>query len=469
MMWRWNEFADNAAVVTDEEQFITYKQLGEMSESLSRHLTARALVLCLNNNSIGALLGYVTCVQYKSVAILMSDRLRDESIRAYVERYKPSFVWAPDYLVHSCLTQNSGMRVVYSVLGYCLLQTAYGSWFSLHDELALLLATSGTTGNPKLVRLSYTNVQSNAEAIIDYLHIDESQRAMLTLPIHYSFGLSIVNTHLLSGASIILSSDSMVQKPFWFKMKKLEATSLSGVPFTFDTLQKLNLLTLDLPYLQTITQAGGKLQPQVHQTMATYADQSHKRFFVMYGQTEATARMSFLPAENSLQKIGSIGVPIKGGQFELYDEFGHAIHTPFHAGELVYKGKNVMLGYANCGADLAKGDEQKGVLYTGDCACFDEEGYYYITGRLNRWIKYMGTRVQLDDIESMIMSIDDTIDVACTGNDDGMVLYVTNTSTSDLLKQHVTDRTGIRKSFIRVVEVSEIPRNAAGKILYHQL
>ncbi len=196
----------------------------------------------------------------------------------------------------------------------------------------------------------------------------------------YVYGLSVINTHIFSGASIVVTDKTLFQKEFWQLMKDFEVTNFNGVPYTFEMLMRLRFLRMKLPALKIITQAGGKLDPELHLKFAEYAAQNDKKFFVMYGAAEATARMGYLPAEKSLDKIGSMGIAIPGGRFELAD------------GELIYYGDNVSLGYAECGEDLSKDDERHGKLITGDLAKVDDEGFYTIIGRKKRFLKMFGSK-----------------------------------------------------------------------------
>ena len=219
-----------------------------------------------------------------------------------------------------------------------------------------------------------------------------------------SFGISILNSHLVSGATILLTDKSIAQKEFWNFIKQEKATSLSGVPYTFEMLKRLRFFRMDLPSIKTITQAGGKLRADLVKEYIDGAIATNKQFIVMYGQTEATARMSYLPWEVASEKYASIGVAIPGGVFELQDENLKVITCCDVDGELVYRGANVSMGYAETQSDLTKGDENNGILYTGDIARRDADGYYYITGRMKRFVKVFGNRVNLDAIEQILKS-----------------------------------------------------------------
>ena len=231
-----------------------------------------------------------------------------------------------------------------------------------------------------------------------------------------SHQVSILNIHLMVGATILLTDHGLMQKEFWRFLKEQAATSFGGVPYTYEMLDKLRFFRMDLPALRTMTQAGGKLLPELHKKFAEYALEKDKHFVVMYGQTEATARMGYLPYEQSLKKYGSMGIAIPGGQLWLRDVNGNRITEPDVAGELVYEGPNVTLGYAQCREDLIKGDERHGILETGDMAKCDTDGYFYIVGRKKRFLKVFGNRLHLSGFSVYPIS-------EIPKNDAGKVLY----------------------------------------------
>ena len=237
---------------------------------------------------------------------------------------------------------------------------------------------------------------------------------------NYTYGLSIINSHLLVGAVLLLTEKALTQKEFWNFFKEAGATSFGGVPYTYEMLDRLRFYRMELPSLRYMTQAGGKLIPELHKKFAEYAEKNGKKFIVMYGQCEATARMGYLPADKAIEKCGSMGIAIPGGRFRLIGLDGSTVTEPYTTGELVYEGDNVTLGYAECGEDLLKGDEQHGVLETGDMAQFDEEGFYYIVGRKKRFLKIYGNRVNLDEIDRMVKGEFLGIDCAAAGVDDHM-------------------------------------------------
>lgn len=364
---------------------------------------------------------------------------------------------------------------LYSHFSVACVRTAAGEWRTLgriapvvHPDVAVLLSTSGSTGSPKLVRLTSANLQANAKSIAQYLELDEHERPVTTLPMHYSYGLSVLNSHLSVGATLVLTGQPVTARKFWDFFREHEATSIAGVPTIYAMLKQLRFERLDLPSLRTMTQAGGRLAPDLIRWYAELAASRGQRFFVMYGQTEATARMSYVPSQRALDKAGSIGIAIPGGSFDLIAEDGRIIEGVDETGELRYTGPNVMMGYAASVEDLADSDRQSGVLLTGDLARRDEDGYYYVVGRLKRFIKVFGNRIGLDEVEAQLR--EENYDVAVTGRDDLLVVAVRGHSDgTDALIAHVSAKYRLHRSAIRVHAVDEFPLSTSGKVQYVEL
>lgn len=463
-MFKLEKYGNRIAAITDDQKQITYDQILAFSKKISEVIAPRSVVFSICKNSIGSLVGYISFINNGIIPLLLSSSLDDELFDNLFESYRPMYIWAPKNW-----TLNK-FKVVFEEYEYSLYAT-YESAIPVYQDLALLLTTSGSTGSPKLVRQSYFNILSNTKAIIEYLQINCEERPITTLPMNYTYGLSIINTHIYSGATILLTEKTLMQKQFWDFLSEYKATSFGGVPYTYEMLNRLRFWTRDLPELKTMTQAGGKLSPELHKKFAEYASQTGKKFVVMYGQTEATARMAYLPYEKSLEKYGSMGIPIPGGEFELIDIRNEVIAECEKVGELVYKGPNVALGYAECAEDLSKGDEWHGVLATGDMAKRDKDGYYYIVGRKKRFLKMFGNRVNLDEMERLIKTEFGDVDCACVGKDDNMSIYVTNINekTQQDIKKFISNKTKLNKAAFKIINIHNIPKNDSGKILYSKL
>ena len=465
-IWDLDSFANNTALIDDNNNKLSYHELKIESEKVANSLGRRCLVFCLCQNKIGSILGYAAFVNNNIVPLLLSSNIDSDSLLRLMEIYKPAYLWIPE----SQRKNFHDMTEIYNVYDYILLKTNYEREFNLYENLALLLTTSGSTGSPKLVRQSYKNILSNALSIKQFLNLNESERPITTLPMNYTYGLSIINSHLLAGAAILVTDKTLMQKDFWDFMRRENATSLGGVPYTYEILDKLRFYNMNLPALRTLTQAGGKILPELQEKFARYAQENNKKFIVMYGQSEATARMSYLQSEKALTKIGSIGAAIPGGKFKLIDDNDREITQILTPGELVYMGENVTLGYAESGEDLSKGDERKGVLRTGDIAEFDSDGDFYIVGRKKRFLKIYGNRVNLDEIDKFIHE-KFNIESVSSGLDDKMYIFITekDKNFADKIKEFAANKTKINPSAFKVVIIDEFPRNQSGKIMYSEL
>ena len=465
MIWDLEKYHDNTAIIDECGHAMTYSELAEAGNRIATAVGGRCLVFSLCRNTIGSVIGYVSFVNADIVPVLLNAHLERELLQGLLAVYQPKYLWVPEAQAE----EFSGMEYVYTSYGYVLLRTGYEKEYPLYPELGLLLTTSGSTGSPKFVRQSYTNILANARAIVQYLELDETERPITTLPMNYTYGLSIINSHLLVGATILVTDKGLMQKEFWQFFKEQQATSFGGVPYTYEMLDRIRFFRMALPSLRTMTQAGGKLIPELHKKFAEYAQENGKKFVVMYGQCEATARMGYLPADKAVEKCGSMGIAIPGGKFRLVDVNGCEVSESHMTGELVYEGLNVTLGYAECGEDLMKGDERQGVLETGDIAQFDEDGYYYIVGRKKRFLKIYGNRVNLDEIDRMVKGHFEGLDFTSAGVDDHMYLFVTDETAAEDVKGFVVAKTGLNPAAFKTVVISEIPKNDAGKILYKEL
>ena len=463
MIWNIETYSENKAFVDEYGNELTYKELFVEGKRMA-DMMDRCLVFCLCSNTIGSVFGYVTFLNHDIVPVMLSEHLERELLDNLFNTYSPDYLWVQDTHVK----EFADMKVVYEKYGYKLLKTGNDKKYSINEKLALLLTTSGSTGSPKFVRQSYDNIRANTDSIVRYLELNSLERPITTLPMNYTYGLSIINTHISVGATILLTDKTLMQKEFWQFFKERGATSFGGVPYTYEMLDKLRFYRMDLPSLKTMTQAGGKLLPELHAKFATFAEESGRKFIVMYGQCEATARMGYLPAEKAVEKKGSMGIAIPGGSFSLIDVNGEKITEPYKTGELVYEGKNVTLGYAECGEDLICGDERRGILETGDMPEFDADGYYYIVGRKKRFLKIYGNRVNLDEIDRLVKG-EFGIEAAAAGMDDHMYIFVTDERVSNDVKHFVASKTNLNPAAFKVMVIEEIPKNDSGKTLYKEL
>ena len=463
-IWDLGKHAGRVALLDENDRSLTYGELDAEALRLAGAIGHRCLVFSLCRNEIGSVLGYTAFINNGIVPVMVNSHLEGQLLENLLGAYSPEYLWVPE----DQAVDFVDMDVVYEAYDYALVKTGYDVQYPLFDGLGLLITTSGSTGSPKLVRQSYTNVLNNAMSIASYLKLDDTERPITTLPMNYVYGLSIINSHFLVGATLLLTDKGLMQKEFWSFFKEAGATSFGGVPYTYEMLDKLRFYRMRLPSLRTMTQAGGKITAELHEKFAAYAAEQGMDFVVMYGAAEATSRMGYLPPEKAVEKKGSMGIPIPGGTFTLVGPDGNAITEPFVTGELVYEGKNVTLGYAEKGEDLILGDERHGRLETGDMAQFDEDGFYYIVGRKKRFLKIYGNRVNLDEIDRLIKA-EFGIEVASSGVDDHMYIFVTDGKMADSVRDYVIGKTRLNLAAFQVAVIDEIPKNESGKTLYQEL
>ena len=467
-MFDLDKYANHIAVETEQREIMTYAQLKEVAKSIAAVMKPREFTFCLCENTIGSFVGYVAFMNQNIPTVLL-DASKDSSvIGSLIGHYKPSYIWKPKSkeIPHQVQDEGRSTEVVCEYEDYELVKTN-NVGYEIHPDVLLCLTTSGTTGSPKLVKLTKENLRSNAESIAEYLKITEKERAITSLPMYYSFGMSVINSHLIKGATLLLTDKAVIQREFLNLLKEGKATSVAGVPYTYEMLRRLRFLRMDLPELKTMIQAGGKLNANIVKEYVETAQASGKEFIVMYGQTEAAPRMSYLPFEKALEKYASIGIAIPGGKLSVRDVNDQEITTPDTDGELIYEGPNVCMGYAECIEDLAKGDENHGVLHTGDVARFDSDGYFYITGRMKRFVKVWGNRCNLDATEQLVKAI--TTSCACVGVDDKITVFVTADGLETKIKNYLCDKTGLNVRAFEVRTISEIPTLPSGKLDYQTM
>lgn len=463
-MYQIPENVENNIFLIDETgNEIRYSDFQRLEKEFQKSIESRKIVLALSEPKAGFVMGLISFLTNGQIPLLVESSLNSEFIENLIDLYEVDYIFTPEGKIQNFM----GYEKVVNFGDYSLLKKVTMSEIVPNVDLALLLSTSGTTGSPKVVRLSYENITSNGRAIAQSLSIGASDRAITTLPLSYSFGFSILNSHVVAGASMILTNSSITERSFWNSFSRFKPTSLSGVPFTFEMLQKMKFF--DKPTsssLRTITQAGGRMKNSLICNVDEFSRKNQIQFYVMYGQTEATARMSILDPMYTREKIGSIGKAILGGEFRIeYIDETHDKST-VKAGELIYSGPNVMMGYAENRFDLTKGDETNSILHTGDVATVDDDGFYFIVGRLKRFVKIAGKRINLDELENELNRA--FSGVACMGEDESLIVFTSNADTSDL-KRYICSKFNISPLKVRVDLMEEIPRLSNGKIDYKEL
>jgi long-chain acyl-CoA synthetase len=443
---------------------------GELREAVGRvakslDWSEKALAFCFCRNDFASVAWYLAAIERGHAVALLDEAMAPEFKQRLIELYAPEFLL------------SSADCPVYAAAGYtAAAPPGEGSFLwkrpwpdsrGLHPDLAVLLSTSGSTGSPKLVRLTERNLTANAHSIVQAIEMTAADRAISSLPFHYSFGLSVLHTHLLSGAPMVLTNQGLTSPGFWQVFREMQCTSFAGVPYSYQILQRLGLDGLKVPSLDTMLQAGGKLHNDLAARFHESMEQRGGRFFVMYGQTEASARIAVMPHRRLPGKLGSAGIAIPDGRMEILVD-GVPTSEPGQTGELVYTGPNVMLGYATVREDLALGDVQLGRLSTGDSAYLDGDGFVFIGGRLKRDAKLFGLRINMDEIEGLLRVYGPTAVVAAGeklrifcehGDEEAFRKY----------RQSLAQKLNLHHSAFDFRRVEQLPLNANGKIDYQRL
>lgn len=438
--------AHRLAAIDSEGGKLTYGEILLRAEDIEAHVPQRALCFMLVENNVNCIEWVMaSLISRKLVPLILNVKTEETLYQNLLETYKPAYIW-----------QNGTLTRTANPIA------------QLYPELSHLLPTSGSTGSPKLVRHKYENIEAAGLNISTFFELKETDRPLMVLPLYYTMGLSMVFSHFKVGATVLITGRNMTDPVFWKFIKEEAATSFTGVPYSFQILNLMRFFRMDLPALELLTQGGGKMERGLNLKFAEYCRDNGKRWIATYGQSECSARMAWLPAKWAVEKVGSIGIAVPNGELSLIDAEGNPITTPHTEGEMCYRGKNVTLGYARCLEDLTLGDERHGFIRTGDLAYFDEDGCYYIVGRMGRFLKLFGMRVGLDECEQIIAS-DCQTESACVGTDEKMIVYITDAAKMQSVKDALVEKTHIVATSFEIRVIAEIPKNEAGKKLYSKL
>ncbi|MGI5245970.1 AMP-binding protein [Dactylosporangium sp. CA-139066] len=404
--------------------------------------------------TVEAVVDYVTAFETGRPVALLDPGLADETLLEFVDRFEPAAVLGP-------LPGDAAKGYRAQSPARWVRETAPET--APHPDLAVLLATSGSTGDPKLVRLSRGAVLANTASIVEALGITAADVAITGLPLYYSYGMSVLNTHLAAGATVVVEDGGLLGRGFWPAVDRFGVTSLALVPSQYEMLLRLRFDPARHPMLRTLTQAGGRLRADLVLEFHDRMSAAGGRLFVMYGQTEAAPRLTTLPAHRLAEKPGSVGPAVPGGRLSIRLDDGTETTEPDVRGEVLYRGPNVMLGYAEAAADLARGDDHGGLLVTGDLGHLDADGYLYIDGRRKRFGKVFGVRLNLDDLERMLPA-----PAAAVSGDDRVIVFTIDDDPARL-RRILADRLKLHWSGFEVRRVEQLPLLSNGKVDYRAL
>ena len=460
----WNSFLDltgsGPALLSEDGVSISYDCIVEMADQFAKEIPENSLVAVNAENSFEFVVVYLSALRNHFTLLILPKKIgKDEQSKIFKD-FKVN--------IHAILESFNARSTVMKISKIKIYKTD-----GVNSKIKLLLMTSGTLSMPKFAKISLENVIENTKSIISSLPISPFHTTVTSLPMNYAYGISILNSHLFSKAQVLMTNHSVLDKKFWHLINEFKVSSFGGVPKQYEIINKLieNLkLAESLEYL---TQAGGRLSLKVQESIRN-SNNSKIKFYVMYGQTEATARISVLEDLDWIRKAGSVGKAISNVKIsidsktlakeslEFYTELGLAT---CNIGEITVKGKNIFLGYAHDYNDLVCSQFSIEVLRTGDIGYMDDEDFLYVLGRLNRDVKIDGKRVNLDFLERScsnhfeIHAIIEKSDKLC------VIVPLGNKNILDFL---VRD-TGLSKSNLKLVEIDQVPLLSTGKINLKEL
>lgn len=462
------KFSSNVAFIdniNNKNNEIRYLEILKLNKEIINFIKKKSLIFIISENTIGSLMGYASLTMLDSLLVPVSHDITYDNFEILRKKYKPQYLWCEESFLNKKI--KNFFSPVFKYKDYRLYKAKIKKNLIIDKQLKFLLSTSGSLGEPKCVKLSFENIKNNSNAIDKYLKINKLDRTITTLPWNYSYGLSIINTHLNKGASLVVTKKTLFDKEFWELYDKSKITNFNGVPFTFEILKKIKLERLFNSKIRFITQAGGKMNSILSNEIVKLCIENKILFYSMYGQTEASPRMSYVEKTFKRTKSSCIGKPINGGKFYLVDEKNKKIKKPQTSGELIYKGKNVFIGYSENYKDLKKSCLKNYTLKTGDLAKFDFEGNYYLVGRKSRFVKIFGIRISLETIEEKLKL--NNIDCAAITKDENLFIFIEKINKQKKMQQIISKIIKITINDFCLKYISSFPRNENNKISYKTL
>jgi acyl-CoA synthetase (AMP-forming)/AMP-acid ligase II len=453
-----NKFKKKIAIINEDNSKINYSELFEQSKKLSIKFKKKLnIIIC--TNSYEFIVFYIASALSNSTSILIDSTITEINLKNVVKSYKPNYIFFPKFKKFFFRGYNN----YFNYNNYNILKKTKKINHKLNKKISYLLSTSGSMGHASFVKLSKENLHSNALSITKYLKIKKTDLTITNLKTAYSYGLSNINIHLMNGGSIVLTEKSILDKEFWELFLKYKVTNFHGVPFTYEILEKLKFRKLFKKHLKFLTQAGGNLNLNLKKKIIKLSKKNKNKFFVMYGQTEASPRMTYIEKKNMLKKENSVGEAVYGGKIYITNDVGAKVKTNI-LGNIMYKGKNVFLGYSSNYKDLNKIDNTQ-VLNTGDIGKLDNEKFLYIYGRKKRIIKLFGNRYSLDKIEQSLK--DKGINSVCKISDSNLEISIVTKHKNINIKKIIYQITGIKENYVKLKYIKKINLSYSGKVIFN--
>jgi len=504
-----NHFLENSAqkfpdkqAIWHENEWITYIEIETLANKLANYLKSISIcrgdrVALLHENSFDYVISYFAILKAGAVAVLLNTETTTDALifllnnseskaiitnREYSDILAPAIKKIPD-LKHVIVQQDD--LSVYEEIGHCSqtrLNDIYDNGYDSHPgircidiDLACIIYTSGSSGEPKGVALSHLNIVSNTHSIVQYLDLTSQDRIMVILPFYYIYGMSLLHTHFSVGGSMVLDNRFVFPQVILDTMKKTDVTGFAGVPSTFFILlNKSAIRNYKFDSLRYVTQAGSAMAPDIQEEVAKVFDPA--KLFIMYGATEASPRLAYLEPEKHSQKLGSAGKAVPNVDLFVVDENGLKL-PPNQTGHIVARGSNIMTGYWKNPVATSK-VLKNGLYYTGDLGTIDEDGYIYIAGRAWDFIKTGGRKTSAQEIERDILQINEVRQVAVTSVKDPVLgeaicAHIVPSENTPAAEEKIKNE--VKKLLPRYKQpkyfafIDSLPMNEAGKIMKSKL
>ncbi len=460
MFENFSHWGHRVALVSETGRSFSYNDVDELSKTYLEKLERDSVCILICDLSETTVFYYVGLIRKKITTILLDSKQDPQKIKQTISTYSPNYVITPFVF--------DEFSELYDVIENQAHFSVYKNKFQMHEsglrEISLCLTTSGSTGSSKFVKLSLENIQSNTISIIRAIEINQDQITITTLPISYSYGLSVVNTSLQTGGMLVLNESQVTEKNFWKKVHEYRINTISGVPYIYEQLSRISPDFLTRTNIKKFTQAGGKLSVPVRDHFRMIANETGIKFYVMYGQTEATARMAVLPPDDFIQFDNAIGFAIPGGKLSIRDTLGERVESPWTEGEICYEGPNIFQGYASERKDLIGNQAQQPFLMTGDLGYFDINRRFYISGRSKRIAKILGNRINLEEVEQILLGRG--FEIICVEYQTKLGILSLVDEIPQESKTFLLDHLRINPSLVLFKSISAFPRLTSGKVDY---
>ncbi|EJL75878.1 AMP-binding protein [Chryseobacterium populi] len=425
---------------------------GTLYRSLGLNPVEKGLIFLYNDNRLPGIEVLLNFYSTAHAIALLGQKLHPEFKTRMEAEYRPKYIFDPGR------NEIDGYELKnFSETIAIFVRENYQYEVSIHPEIKILLSTSGTTGIPKLVKLSDENLYQNALSILQYMPIRETDVVPLNVPINFVYGFSIFTTNSMRAGKIICTDKDIMQKAFWDEMEEHGYSTLGGVPYLYENLNRIGFFKKENKSLRYMTHTGGVINAELRKTIFSYCNLYEKEFFAQYGQTEAGGRMAYLTTAGLLEEETSIGIPVHGGNFQIDPD----------TDELLFSHPGIFGGYANRLEDLAT-YEQPRTLHTGDTARKGQNGLYYITGRIKRIMKLFGIRLNLDEVEFILKNELEGNTFACLNFNDKkiIVLYDNQDLDPQVIKDIIKEKLRINPQYVNIEYITHFPLSQNGKINY---